>query len=622
MKSSRSLLPKDVGLPAEFDSFFSFPLKKGGYSGVGTYIRRDIAIALKAEEGISGCLQPKVPFTEEERISPPLSLVGNVEDDNDIIETDYKTLDSEGRTIITDLGLFVLINVYCPNDSGTPEREKFKMDFHRVMERRVALLIKQGREVMVVGDLNACAAVEDHVEGRLMVERGLKEGLSGEEGFWGKEYRRLLKDWLITDEDNGDSKGCLVDIVRRFWPHRKDMFTCWNTKIGARATNYGTRIDFILITPGLIPWIKAADIQPRVLGSDHCPVFVDFYDQIVNVSTGVTTRLRDVLGAQRKEGEDAPEPPRIAAKFWDEYKQSLLSSFFGGSGSVSREKSSRSTSTVSAELSSHNSSQPLPQAAVESAVSPPVIETSLTNTPAPTPPVPTPSDSNAQKRKEAPSQATEPHSSSSKKARPNAKAEESKGSKKPKAGQSSLASFFAQPKAGSGKGKESTKAGTKKNKADAGLQERSSQPLAISQESSITEVEMNEHGQDIDADYRLALELSQGQLMDPGPSSSQDNPTASQGSKKKTDAWNNLLAPLQPPLCTVHNEPAKEFTVNKPGPNKGKRFFICSRPVGPGYDKGRAERLREQVDPQWRCNFFKWSSEVKKEMMSGKVAGK
>lgn len=36
-----------------------------------------------------------------------------------------------------------------------------------------------------------------------------------------------------------------------------------------------TRVDYILVTPGLIPWIKAADIQASVKGSDHCPIYVD-----------------------------------------------------------------------------------------------------------------------------------------------------------------------------------------------------------------------------------------------------------------------------------------------------------------------------------------------------------
>jgi AP endonuclease-2 len=42
--------------------------------------------------------------------------------------------------------------------------------------------------------------------------------------------------------------------------------------------------------------------------------------------------------------------------------------------------------------------------------------------------------------------------------------------------------------------------------------------------------------------------------------------------------------------------------------------FRC-RPVGPGYDRGKAERLREEVNPQYKCNFFKWASDVRKESM-------
>jgi len=37
------------------------------------------------------------------------------------------------------------------------------------------------------------------------------------------------------------------------------------------------------------------------------------------------------------------------------------------------------------------------------------------------------------------------------------------------------------------------------------------------------------------------------------------------------------MAPLVAPLCTVHREPTKELTVNKPGLNKGKKFYVCSR---------------------------------------------
>ena len=42
--------------------------------------------------------------------------------------------------------------------------------------------------------------------------------------------------------------------------------------------------------------------------------------------------------------------------------------------------------------------------------------------------------------------------------------------------------------------------------------------------------------------------------------------------------------------------------------------LMIVRPVGPGYDAGRDKRLREEVDPQYRCNFFKWTSEVRREV--------
>ena len=222
VKSSRLSLPKQVALPDSYNSFFSFPLSKTGYSGVVTYTRTDTVVSLKAEEGLTGLIQPRPRLSEEERISRPGLYPPDVAD-ADEEEVNYKDLDSEGRAVVVDFGLFVLINVYCPNDGGgSKERETFKMNYHRTLEARVHGLLQEGREVIVVGDLNACAAVEDHCEGSLMVARGLAEGLQGEEGFWGKEYRRWIRDWLIKD----DGTGSLVDIVRKLWPDRKGMYTC------------------------------------------------------------------------------------------------------------------------------------------------------------------------------------------------------------------------------------------------------------------------------------------------------------------------------------------------------------------------------------------------------------
>lgn len=196
---------------------------------MATYTRRSTLVPNKAEEGLTGLIQPKPSLTREERISSdggyPSDLTFKPDDDlADEDELDFKELDSEGRAVVVDVGLFVLINVYCPNTgTGTDEREKFKRNYHKLLEARVDALIKENREVMVVGDLNACAAVQDHCEGPLLVARGLAEGLQGDEGFWGVDRRGYIRDWLVDSDGSG---GCMVDIVRRFWPTRKGMYTC------------------------------------------------------------------------------------------------------------------------------------------------------------------------------------------------------------------------------------------------------------------------------------------------------------------------------------------------------------------------------------------------------------
>ncbi|KAJ7719699.1 Endonuclease/exonuclease/phosphatase [Mycena maculata] len=571
MKTSRQNLPKAVGVPPSYHSFFSFPLQKNGYSGVAVYARAGTALPLKAEEGLTGLLQPKPPLSAVERVSVRDAYPDEIMAD-EAPDLNFRDLDSEGRALVIDFGLFVLINVYCPNDgTETEERLEYKMHFHRMLEARVKGLIQvEKREVIVVGDLNACAAVVDHCEGSLMVTRGQAAGMSGEDGFWERDVRRWLRDWLISDD--GGSKGCLVDVVRRFWPDRKGMYTCWNTKISARESNYGTRIDYILVTPGLLPWVKAADIQPEIKGSDHCPVFIDLHEQIIDAH-GSTVNLRDVL----RPGVGGAEPPRITAKFWDEYKQRSLDAFFGKKTDSAAKLVFPPLQSPESEIvfDSHTplaSHLPHPGGAGKLASDPNISSASPRESTADHPsPASQSSERSAQSTSSAAStkrksSTQEPVASSSKKQKKDA-------SKPKKVGQTSLASFFSKPTVSA---------------------------LSYKIDSSVEDM--------LEADYKLALSLSQ--RSSPPRSSS----SSSGGSGKSKKAWTDLLAPIQPPKCIVHGEPAKELTVNKPGPNKGKNFFICARPVGPGYDKGKAERLREEVDPQWKCDFFKWSSEVRLEM--------
>jgi len=83
-----------------YEAYFSFSKTRQGYSGVATYVRKEAALPLAAEEGFSGIL------------NEGQSTLGGY----DLLFQEYSKqelneLDSEGRCIITDHGGFILFNV-------------------------------------------------------------------------------------------------------------------------------------------------------------------------------------------------------------------------------------------------------------------------------------------------------------------------------------------------------------------------------------------------------------------------------------------------------------------------------------------------------------------------------
>ncbi|KAH9849903.1 Endonuclease/exonuclease/phosphatase [Lenzites betulinus] len=581
MKSARANIPRDVALPGHYDSFFSFPVNKGGYSGVAVYTDSRTAAPLKAEEGLSGNLQPQPPLSPEERVSPsypyPHDIIAYPDEEGEVPAT-FDTLDAEGRGLVVDFGLFVLINVYCPNETSEA-RLSFKMNYHLMLQERVRKLTEEEhREVIVLGDINVCAAPLDHCDGHLP---------SNQAAFYEHPARAWLHSWLSP-------RGPMTDVIRTFWPERKGLYTCWNTKIQARETNYGTRIDYVLVTKGLLPWIQHGDIQPSLKGSDHCPIYVDFRDEIT-LESGETIKLRDAM----KQTDPPREPPRIAAKFWDEFsgKQTVLSAFFGKPGS-SKPITGSSQSAIPTPLSS--------QTPVETS-----SETARVDSPTQSTVATVPATTQA-KPKPIQSSKSGPASTANKRKPPDTASSSSKKRKQAK-GQASIASFFSKhaPAASAS----SSKARDVIEIDDDAPPSTSTPPSDIPDLPILSQAEQDQ----LDADYRLACALAEADGADldgaPTPSPSTPTPTSSQDPTQKKAAWSELFAPVQAPKCTVHGEPTKMYTVSKQGPNKGKTFFICSRPVGPGYDKGKSERLRDEVDHRYRCNYFKWTSDVKRESL-------
>lgn len=99
-----------------------------------------------------------------------------------------------------------------------------------------------------------------------------------------------------------------MDAFRALHPGVKGAYTCWSTLTSARATNYGTRLDYILVDPRLQPFLVECNIRSDMLGSDHCPVSAKF-SVAINTSKAL---------------------PLVSSKYFPEFtgKQTTLKQFF------------------------------------------------------------------------------------------------------------------------------------------------------------------------------------------------------------------------------------------------------------------------------------------------------
>ncbi|EEB07215.1 AP-endonuclease Apn2 [Schizosaccharomyces japonicus yFS275] len=264
LKAQKQGFPEQFALIEGYDAYFTFPLEKKGYSGVGVYVKKSLTVPCKAEEGITGILP--VPdrhycykdAPEDEQIGYyPVNLDKATE----------RLIDSEGRCILLDFQLFVLIGVYCPVNSGE-KRLKFRRLFYNALRDRIIRLTQEAkRNVILLGDINILRDELDTADNKDIQKEQFDESI--------RESREWVRGMLQPHPE-----GLLIDTTRHRHPVRRGMFTCWNTRLNTRPTNFGTRIDYICISPALLPWMQDANIMPEIMGSDHCPVFLDFKETV------------------------------------------------------------------------------------------------------------------------------------------------------------------------------------------------------------------------------------------------------------------------------------------------------------------------------------------------------
>eukprot|EP00871_Galdieria_phlegrea_P006095 jgi/Galph1/973/GphlegSOOS_G5678.1 len=262
----------------EWDCFLSQSRGNEGYAGVGTFCRSSYS-PIKAEEGLSGYLQAECFTWNASR--PWYCSVKEVPNWRNTVfgvghhfEWDEESLmrlaevDKEGRCVITEHSNFILINVYVPLDRDQESLEN-KYLFLTALFKRVEKVIQDGKNVLICGDLNCALQRVDHCD-----PDGIYQRKSHESTFDKDPCRRLLNKLCASD-------GLLIDVFRYFHPERTEAYTCWNSQTGARKTNFGTRIDYILSNKEFVEnCISNCDILENIYGSDHCPVFVDIHSVI------------------------------------------------------------------------------------------------------------------------------------------------------------------------------------------------------------------------------------------------------------------------------------------------------------------------------------------------------
>lgn len=174
----------------------------------------------------------------------------------------HAILDSEGRTILGQLGNLIIINLYTPNGNRSLERLDYKLKFYKTVNLFVRSLKNQGYSIIIGGDLNVA-----HTELDLFAPRDNEN----HSGFLPQE-----RQWLDELLNVG-----FVDTFRLF-EKGGGHYTWWHLGDPKRERNKGWRFDYFLVSADLSPRVNKSGILKEVFGSDHCPIFLELKAEVIS----------------------------------------------------------------------------------------------------------------------------------------------------------------------------------------------------------------------------------------------------------------------------------------------------------------------------------------------------
>lgn len=217
----------EINLP-EYHEYWNSAVKKG-YSGTAIFSKRE---PLSVINGFPADFAARFSFADE-------------------LQRDSA---EEGRVVTAEFEKFYVVTVYTPNAKDDLSRLALRFQHWDPAFLAYCRQLEEKKPVILCGDLNVA-----HTE----LDLANPKSNRGKKGFTDEEregFQHLV--------DAG-----FIDTFRLF-TQGNGHYSWWSHFANSRARNIGWRIDYFLVSASLRKSVKAADIYPQVMGSDHCPVSV------------------------------------------------------------------------------------------------------------------------------------------------------------------------------------------------------------------------------------------------------------------------------------------------------------------------------------------------------------
>jgi len=167
--------------------------------------------------------------------------------------------DREARYLEASIDGVTIASVYLPNGNPQPgPRFDYKLAWFERFNAHAATLVKSRRPVVLAGDLNVVPTNADIYN------------------WWPWQWDAVLQPQARAAYERLLAQGW-IDATRHFHPKER-IYTFW-VNAAAYKRNAGFRMDFLLVSPGALPRLKATGVdhphREREKPSDHAPVWIE-----------------------------------------------------------------------------------------------------------------------------------------------------------------------------------------------------------------------------------------------------------------------------------------------------------------------------------------------------------